>query len=269
MKGRFKMPFTGFNLSYPEYEVTTPHTKLTFNVRSLNVSEEEKMKGSLVSPNKITEHLNKCIYETLVKKPAAVKDFETFLRMCTLKDRDALLYGLYHITYEEVRNYDISCSTCNKQYPVTIQASDTFNFNMYPDKNVLKKEIKIPLPVSKGITAIIRQPSLWDEMDAIKRLSSRPGSSIELITETLIVNAFEQEAIEDKKSVLYNERVDILDAYLTLPARDKRIIHKTYQEEFGKFGVDLKMKTFCPHCSAEEDVDIDLVSQFFRMVYSA
>ncbi len=263
------MPFTGFDLKYPEYEVTTPHTNLTFNVRSLNVSEEEKMKGSLISPNKITEHLNKCIYETLVKKPTNIKDFESFLRICTLKDRDALLYGLYHITYEEVRNYDITCSSCNKTYPVTIQASDTFNFNMYPEKNILKKQVKKELPVSKGITVYIRQPSLYEEMMAIKNLSSRPGSSIELITETLIIDRFEQDMKDDKKSKVYNDRIDILDAYLTLPARDKRIIHKTYQDEFGKYGMELKMKTFCQHCSAEEDVDIDLVSQFFRMVYSA
>lgn len=261
--------FKSFNLSYPEYEVITPQTNLSFHVRSLNVSEEEAMKGSLVSPNKITEHLNKCIYETIVKKPASIKDFESFLKNCTLKDRDALLYGLYHITYEEVRNYDITCSSCGKSYPVTIQASDTFNFNMFPDKNILKKETKIKLPVSKGITAVIRQPSLFDEMTAIKNLSSRPGSSIELITETLIITSFEQDVPDSTVPIVYNERVDILDAYLTLPARDKRIIHESYQEEFGKYSVDLKMKTFCPHCSAEEDVDIDLVSQFFRMVYSA
>ena len=260
--------FKGFDLNYPEYEVITPHTKLAFNVRSLNVSEEEKMKGSLVSPNKITEHLNKCIYETIVKKPAAIKDFKDFLGACTLKDRDALLYGLYHITYEEVRNYDITCSSCGKTYPVTIKASDTFQFNMYPTKDVLKKQVKQALPVSKGITAVIKQPSLLDEMNAIKNLSNRPGSSIELITETLIIDKFEQDVTESTKPVVYSDRSDILDAYLTLPARDKRVIHEAYNEAFGKYGVDLKMKTFCPHCSAEEDVDIDLVSQFFRMVYS-
>jgi hypothetical protein len=85
------MPFTGFDLKYPEYEITTPHTNLAFNVRSLNVQEEERMKGSLISPNKITEHLNKCIYETIVKKPDTIKDFEGFLKALTLKDRDALL----------------------------------------------------------------------------------------------------------------------------------------------------------------------------------
>jgi len=263
------MPFTGFDLKYPEYEVTTPQTKLTFNVRSLNVSEEERMKGSLISPNKITEHLNKCIYETIVKKPASIKDFEGFLKSLTLKDRDALLYGLYHITYEEVRNYDITCSACNKQYPVTIAASDTFNFNMYPDKDILKKQTKKELPVSKGVSVTLKQPTLWDELTAIKNLGSRPGSSIELITETLIIQSFEQDMPDSKEPKTYTERVDILDAYLSLPARDKRIIHETYNEEFGKYGVDLKMKSFCPHCSAEEDVEIDLVSQFFRMVYSA
>ena len=102
--------FKGFNLKYPEYEVITPQTKLSFTIRSLNVQEEERLKGSLLTPQKITEHLNKCLYESLISKPEVVKDFKTFLENVTLKDRDALLYGLYHITYEEIRNYDIKCS---------------------------------------------------------------------------------------------------------------------------------------------------------------
>ena len=260
--------FKGFDIQYPEYEVITPHTNLSFSVRSLNVSEEERMKASLISPAKITEHLNKCIYESMVKKPATIKDFAGFLQTCTLKDRDALLYGLYHITYEEVRNYDISCSECTKSYSVTIQASDTFNFNMYPEKNILKKETTVKLPVSKGITAHIVQPSLMDEINAIKQMSSRPGSTVELITETLIISSFQQDVAESKKPVVYNDRTDILDAYLTLPARDKRTIHEAYHKAFGKYGVDLKMKSFCSHCGAEEEVEIDLVSQFFRMVYA-
>jgi hypothetical protein len=140
---------------------------------------------------------------------------------------------------------------------------------MYPHKDILKKRIKKPLVASKGVTVILNQPSLWDEMVAIKNLGSRPGSSIELITETLIIQAFEQDVPDSKEPKSYTERVDVLDAYLSLPARDKRIIHDAYKEEFGQYGVDLKMKSFCPHCSAEEDVEIDLVSQFFRMVYSA
>ena len=264
------MVFTGFeNLKYPEYEVITPQTNLSFNVKTLNVQEEERLKGSLVTPQKVTEHLNKCIYESIVEKPKSIEDFETFLRTCTLKDRDALLYGLYHITYEEIRNYDVVCSSCRKDYPVTISASDTFSFTPYPHKDILKKRIKVPLPISKGVTAIIKQPSLMDEVNCVKALGSRPGSSVELITETLIIDHFSQDIEAEKSPKVYDDRTDILDAYMTLPARDKRTIYTRYSEEFGKYSVELKMRVFCSHCGHEEVADIDLVSQFFRMVYGS
>ena len=63
------MPFTGFNITYPEYEVITPQTKHTFTLRSLNVQEEEKLKVSMISPQKIAEHLNQCLFESIVKNP--------------------------------------------------------------------------------------------------------------------------------------------------------------------------------------------------------
>ena len=263
------MPFTGFNLKYPEYEVITPQTNLSFSLRSLNVQEEERLKGSLVTPHRITEHLNKCIYEAMSKRPDSVKDYDSFLRICTLKDRDALLYGLYHVTYEEIRNYDVTCASCRKDFPVTIQASSTFNFTLFPHKEILKKRIRVSLPMSEGVTAIIKQPSMLDEIEALNSLSSRPGSSIDMITETLVIDSFEQDIEERKTAKKFTDRVDVYDAYLSLPARDKRIIHEKYTENFGKYGVDLQMKVFCIHCGNEEEISIDIVSQFFRMVYSA
>lgn len=263
------MPFTGFDVKYPEYEVITPQTKLSFNVRSLNVQEEERLKGSLMTPTKVTEHLNKCIYDSIVTKPESIPDYNTFLKTITLKDRDALLYGLYHITYEEIRNYDIKCGVCGKKYPVTVKASSTFNFNPYPNDNILSKIKKVDLPVSKGVSAFIRQPSLHNEVTAIRELSARPGSSIDIIVETLIIDRFEQEKKDNAEPTIYNERIDVIDAYMSLPSKDKREIHKHYLEEFGKYGIDLKMKTYCPDCSTEEEINIDLVDNFFRAVYSA
>jgi len=262
------MTFKGFNLKYPEYEVITPQTGNSFTVRSLNVQEEEHLKGSLMTPQKITEHLNKCIFEAIVKKPAAIKDFDSFMKGTTLKDRDALLYGLYHISYGEIRDYDITCSSCRKEYPVTVQASDTFTFTQYPGKGVLTKIEKVELPVSKGVFAYVRQPTLADESDAMRSLASRPNANNEIITETLIIAKFEEDVQELKSESVYDDRSDILDAYLTLPARDKRAIYKAYSDNFGKYGIELKMRSFCQHCGEEEVIDIDLVSAFFRVLYS-
>ena len=130
------MVFQGFNVKYPDYEVVTPQASLSFHVRSLSVQEEEKLKGSLMTPQKITEHLNQCIFDAVVKKPKEIKDFDSFLKCVTLKDRDALLYGLYHISYGDIRDYDLTCGSCRKEYPVTVKASDTFNFTPYQNKAV-------------------------------------------------------------------------------------------------------------------------------------
>jgi hypothetical protein len=261
--------FTGFNLKYPEYEVLTPQTKKSFTVRSLTVQEEERLKGSLMTPAKITEHLNKCIYESFVSKPETIKEFKDFLQQTTLKDRDALLYGIYHITYEDIRNYDVKCSNCRKDFPVTVKASETFTFNAYPNEDVLLKRIKVDLPKSKGISVWIKQPTLEDEVNAIRSMSSRPGTTMEVITETLIVEKFEQDIEKSNQPLIYSDRIDIVDAYRSLPAKDKRVIYEKYNDEFGKYGVQLKMQVFCQYCGTEDIVDIDLVENFFRMVYSS
>jgi hypothetical protein len=262
------MTFTGFQVQYPEYEVLTPQTKKSFTLRSLNVSEEERLKGSLLTPNKIADHLNTCLFQSLVKKPEDVTDMNSFLKNITLKDRDALLYGLYHITYEEIRNYQLKCNSCSAEYDVTVQASSTFNFQAYPGDNILNDKFVFELPVTKGVSVTIKQPTLYDEMISIKNLSSRPGSTLDLITETLIIEKFEQDVTESKEPIVYSDRIDVIDAYLSLPARDKREIFKNYIDKFGQYCISLKMKSYCPKCSYEDDYDIDLVESFFRSLYS-
>jgi len=263
------MPFTGFNLKYPEYEVITPQTHNSFTVRSLNVQDEERLKGSLMTPTKVTEHLNKCLYETLVNKPDSIKEYKDFLKLLTLKDRDSLLYGLYHITYEDIRNYDIKCKDCKKDFSVTVSASDTFNYIPYPENDILTKRVKIELSKSKGVSVWIKQPTLQDETESIKNMASRPGTTMDIIIETLIIEKFEQETESSVEPLVISERIDIIDAYRSLPAKDKRDIYEKFNEEFGKYGVELKMRAFCQHCGSEDVVNIDLVENFFRMVYTS
>lgn len=258
--------FKGFNVKYPEYEVITPQTKFSYNLRSLNVQEEERLKGSMLTPSQINDHLNRCIYDAITKKPDTIKSFDAFLKNTTLKDRDALLYGLYHITYEEIRNYDVTCASCRKQYPVTVQASSTFSMNSYPEDNILSKESQVELPMTDGVHVFIKQPTLFDEMMALKAVSPN-RKNIDVLTETLIISKFQQNpSVGDTE--IYSEREDVIDAYLSLPARDKREIYKKYREDFGQYGISLKMMSTCVHCGTQDEIVIDLVENFFRMVHS-
>jgi len=258
--------FKGFNVKYPEYEVITPQTNLSFHLRSLNVQEEERLKGSLLTPVKISEHLNKCIYEAMTQRPENITTYDLFLKNTTIKDRDALLYGLYHITYEEIRNYDIMCSSCKKEYPVTVKASETFDINFYPNDDILNKEVMVELPISK-VQAYIKQPTLFDEMITFSSIGSSSAIKLDILSETLIIKRF-QYSPENGDTVVYSEREDVIDAYKSLPSRDKRAIYTKYKEEFGQYGISLKMFSTCVYCGNHEEIDIDLVTNFFRMVHS-
>lgn len=258
--------FKGFNVKYPEYEVVTPQTNLSFVVRSLNVSEEERLKGSFMTPSKITEHLNKCLFDAVVSKPQQIKTYDDFLKKVTLKDRDALLYGLYHITYEDIRNYNVRCGTCAKEYPVKVKASETFNMNPYPGKDILKERIEVPLEKTPGVSAYIKQATLFEEIASLKSLGPHATQNLDIVTESLIVDRFEQ-LPKEGDTITYDQRADVVDAYMALPSKDKRLINKNYIESFGKYGIELKMQSTCIHCGEGDVIDIDLFSNFFRMVY--
>jgi hypothetical protein len=137
----------------------------------------------------------------------------------------------------------------------------------YPGNDILSKEVEVNLPVTLGVKAIIKQPSLHDEMIAYKTHGSSVGTDLDLLTETLIIKRFQQDP-EEGDSIVYSDREDVIDAYRALAARDKREIYRQYREAFGQYGILLKMRSHCSHCGAEEEIDIDLVENFFRMVYS-
>jgi len=258
--------FKGFDIKYPEYEIVTPQTNLSYHVRSLNVQEEERLKASVLTPTKANDHLNKCIFDSFVKKPDSIPNYDTWLKMTTLKDRDALLYGLYHITYEDIRNYDITCGSCGQSYAVTVKASETFSMNSYPEENIIEKEFDVELPTSKTVFATIKQPTLWDEIMALK--TQRGNKELDIFTETLIIKKLFQTPEAGGDSVVYSDREDIIDAYRSLASKDKRYIYAEYKKAFGQYGIELNMLSNCHHCGYEELINIDLVGNFFRMVYS-
>ena len=261
--------FTGFaNQKYPEYEVITPQTGESFKIRSINVQEEERFKGSFNTQGKIADHLNRCLFDSLTLKPDHIITFEDFLKNITLKDRECLHYGLYCSSYDDIKNYEVVCLDCSNKYPITIKMSETFNFTPYPDKaNILKAVKKINLKNVENVSVFIKQPTLFEEQVTMKQLSGRPDITIDNIYETLPIVKFEEDNESTKKPKVYDDRLDIIHAYRSLTPRDKNLIHSEYVESFGKYEIELKMKSGCPKCGKEDIRNIDLFDNFFRAMY--
>ena len=260
--------FKGLNIKHPEYSIVTPQTLREFTIRSLKVTDEENMKASLVTPAKLVQHLNECIWNCLVKKPEDIKTYDDFTSKITIKDRDALMYALYHITYKEIHNYDITCTSCEKKYPVSLKISQAFSMNPWKDKeSILSKEIKVKLPIADSVSAIIKQPILKQEQDLTSDMLFQGEKNLSVGTEMLVIDRIEIDQPESKSPTIIRERDNLFRAYNDLPAADRKAINKAYINHFGNYGIKLIMATTCNSCSTTSDINIDLVTQFFRSMY--
>jgi hypothetical protein len=263
---------TNIPVKYPEYGVITPQTLKQYTVRSMNVQDEENLKGSYTTPNQFVQHLNKMIFGCCVAKPDGVTDYDSFLKSTTVRDRDALLYGIYQISYKDVNNYETQCFACERKFEISIDISKAFSMTAWKEDGVplpLKdREVKITLPVSDNIIAVIRQPTLLDEDDLVKDMLFQSKKNLDMGVELLVVHHFELENSAAKNSFEeVRERDNIFSIFQALPSKDRKAINKAYLENFGKYGVELKIITRCPQCGEEVTTYIDLVRQFFRALY--
>jgi len=263
--------FKGFDIKYPEYSVITPHTLKEFTIRSLTVQEEETLKASMLTPSKLAEHLNKVIFTCIVKKPDSIKTFDDFLNNLTIKDRDALMYGLYHVTYKDIHNYDVTCTSCDTTNSVKVDFLKSFKAQFWasdkPEDSILKKEIPVKFEIARDITAIIVQPKLIDEQNVLKETAFASETARDLNLELLVIKRFEIDRKEAKTPDTIEDRNNISKGYKQLPVTDRKMIDTAYAENFGKYGVAIKTIVKCQKCGEENDVSIDLVKQFFRSIY--
>lgn len=365
--------FTGFAIDYPEYTVITPQTGLVYGVRYLNVSEVSRIKSSITVPSKAGEVINKVLYNALVTKPKGINSYEDFMKVTTLRDREALLYGLYITTFDEDCEFEPKCRECEKENRLKVKLSDMFEINAFPGSNavkssykfmkatgsdsvdeeieqniikeqkfsepvpsaefikkvekgeivsreemmerraeamrkvmensdpfaesdlskegitldkkpeagdelmtvmdeirnktgILNKLVEITLPKS-GVRAVLRQPTMYHEKQITDTIPMVPKNGVDLSAETLIIDRFDVYRNESTKPIQsYTERNDILEAYQALPNPDKKYIYEKFNEHFGDYGITLKLDYACKECGADNQINLDITMQFFRMV---
>jgi len=259
------------SIKYPEYSVVTPQTLQEFTIRSLTVQDEERLKGSLLTPNQFSKHLNSIIWDCLVKKPDDIKTIDEFLDKITIKDREALLFGLYHVTYKDISNYDVVCSSCSKSHSISINIEKSFTMDAYVDEGkggLLNQEFPVQLQIANNITSIIKQPTLRKENNLMGNMIFSKKENMDIGIEMLVVDKFliEEDDGSGRKSE-YSMEQNMLRIYNQLPSKDRKLINKTYIDNLGIYGVSIKSQVVCPACGESEVIDIDLVSQFFRALY--
>ncbi len=133
-------------------------------------------------------------------------------------------------------------------------------------ENILLKKLNIRLEIANKIIAVVRQPTLLDLDNLHKNIPFAQKDESTVASETLIIERFEEYAVDGKPPMIVDDREDIVEGYNSLHIKDKRKIFKAYEEEFGKYGIDISSKWKCPICGVDDTIEIDITSHFFRMV---
>lgn len=141
--------FRGIDIKYPTYSVITPQTGLSFCVRSLNVSEVSRLKNSLSTPSKAFSLVNETIWDAIVSKPDIITNYSDFCSLITLKDREALLYGLHVMTFGYDRDVKMFCDQCTAENNIKYSLDKIFSIKPYPKTEQMKNMYKVAKEVDK------------------------------------------------------------------------------------------------------------------------
>lgn len=268
--------FEGFDkvgIKFPEYSVIVPQTKRSFTVRTMNDSEESNLKGSVLTPEKIPEHLAEVLWSSIVKKPDDIKTYEDFINKTTIRDRDTLVYALHVATYKNIQEYKIPCSNpqCKSENLVKVDLEKSFTANIWDDEgngDILKFRKTVDLESLDGVSVVLKAPTIADEIMVAK--SNTFSTKEELLSQmqSLMIDKI---IVKPNATVpngdSYTERANIYKAFKQIPVHDKKIIVSAYNEAFDKYQFSVVSKIECAKCHSVRELPIDMTSQFFRSLY--
>ena len=134
--------------------------------------------------------------------------------------------------------------------------------------SILDHRHEIILPKS-GIKVTLKQPTIKDEQNAMRMTPFGTKKHTDLASEIMIIDEMAQyRKGESKPYMCASEPAHILAGYKQLPEKDKRFIFNAFKQQYSDYGIELKTQWDCMSCGIQNELNIDIVSQFFRMVVS-
>lgn len=258
------------DIQFPTYEVITPHSGLSLTVRSLSVSQEERLKESSLTPARATALLNQIIYECITEKNPPIDNLFNFEKNISLVDREAIVYGILIASYGEEHEFNITCSSCGHVYEIKENITENVEIKPYTgNENLITKYVEVELPVSK-YKAVLCLPTLHDEREfasskGVSQEILRKADSYIIVKELHALKKSESDDDKEKKYLIIKNVFEIYSFMRNMPARDKIAIRKAWNEAYGDYGLRLKVRGVCPNCGRPEEFPVSLMAELFRL----
>lgn len=260
------------SVDFPVMDMVTPHTKHHIRLRSMSVAQEEALKASPVAASKLVNMLNHVVYDCVVEREDPFNTFEGFEHALSITDREAVLFTLLLVSYGDEQEFASTCPTCGKNFESKAKLTENAEIKCYDGKErLLQKKVTVELPISKYKATLIL-PTLSDE----RVFSMSRGVSAEVLRKAndyIIVKDMQipteatpnAEGEVKERYITIDNTFEIYSMMSKLPARDRKFIQKEWTTNFGEYGVTVRIPTVCPHCTAQADISVNLLTELFRL----
>lgn len=257
---------------FPVFEVVTPVTGVSFNVRGLTVAQESALYESAVSQQKYISMINQTLFECIENKEPPYDTLEGFEKHLSESDRYALMYGVLVSTYGDEIEINFRCPSCGKEHKEKIKLPENMTIENYRgNEDIFNKEVVVTLPIS-GYKAVLKMPTLWDErqINLLKNIDRDVLTKMSLYTmvKKLIMPGTEvgPDGSTIEKEYAVDKSVEIYGIINNLPAKDNKTILKEWKNTFDKYKIDFKVDCICSQCSNEWKPTINIGQELFRLL---
>ena len=289
-------------LKYPEISIKLPQSGEEVTVRCLLTRDVDRLKHSFLSPVQSVLSLNEIIYQAIQNKPDYMMTYESYINNTTTVDRDSLIYAVYNITFGAEKTFDVLCPQCEKEQKLKVNLKDCYSFIPYPyssnlissydvaktvdeqtdeEMEKVKEEIeknkklniitrveKVNLEYAEDAVAYIKQPTIADEINTIKRMVFAEDTHINELLKSIFVSKFEGKD-ENDNDVVVDTPEEVLEIFNSLLIKDRKLLEDKYEEIFGQYRSETKTAWKCSNCKYDGILEIDVATQFFRMVQTS
>ena len=135
---------------------------------------------------------------------------------------------------------------------------DHFEFPLPESEKKAEPQKKEEPPVE------VKESKATEKSEDAKTTESPDISNIQ--EETKDVSKSEPKPVENKNVQVVNDPQQIFEIFKRLPSYDRKLITKSYADEFDKYRIGVKAVNKCL-CGNEQEINIDVTRQFFLALY--
>lgn len=130
---------------------------------------------------------------------------------------------------------------------------------------IIAERKRIVLPVSK-VVCYLKQPTLKDEEDSISTYAFSNKDKLNNVSTVLNIVKFEEYNNKGELVGTYDEGIDVVAAYQSLPEQDRKFINSNYVEFFDQYSMKLQGSWNCKNCEFKNEYRIDIMEDFFQEI---